>query len=156
MNLLQCVMTLMSLWSLENLWVKSSGVCRQATCTFLSSISSVEMLNSAVGQLDGSSRSHCGPFHHSVDVASVAGSIPLEIRSAGLAWDGTCLHVAEDVSFCIMVIRLPTNVLHLFDGPCIHVKTIDESVHRYVEGRYSLLEQLGQQCGCTKFQSWYC
>jgi hypothetical protein len=34
--------------------------------------------------LDGSCDSHCGPFHHNVDVASVVGSIPLEMRSAGL------------------------------------------------------------------------
>jgi hypothetical protein len=43
----------------------------------------VEVLNSFAGQLDGSSESHCGLFHHSVDDAKVVGSIPLEMRSAG-------------------------------------------------------------------------
>jgi len=123
-------MTLMSLWSLENLWEMSSGFCRNATCTFLNSNVSVGVLNSVVGQLHGSCNSHCGPFHHSVDVVSVEGSIPLEIRSAGLDCDGTCLHVAEDVSSWIVVTRLPTNVFHLLDGPCIHVKTMGESVHK--------------------------
>jgi len=40
------------------------------------------------------------------------------------------LHVAEDASSWIVATRLPTNVFHLFDGPCIHVKTKDESVHK--------------------------
>ena len=83
-NLRQYAMTLMSLWSLENLWVMSSGFCRHATCTFLTSNISVGVLNSVIGKLDGSCDRHCGPFHHSVDVASVVGSIPLEMRSVGL------------------------------------------------------------------------
>ena len=76
----------------------SSGVCRHTICAFLVSSVSVGILNSAVGQQNGSCDSHDGPFHHSVDVVSVVGSIPLEIRSAGLDCDGTCLHVAVDVS----------------------------------------------------------
>ena len=36
--------------------------------TFLISKLSVGELISVVGQLDGSCESHCGPFHHSVDV----------------------------------------------------------------------------------------
>jgi hypothetical protein len=83
-NLLQYAVTWMSLWSFENLCVISSGVCRHATWTFLTSNVSVGVLNSVVGQLDGSCKSQCGPFHHSVDVASVEGSFPLEMRSAGL------------------------------------------------------------------------
>ena len=62
----------------------SSGGCRTATCTFLISKLSVGVLTSVVGQLDGSCESHCGPFHHGVDVDNVEGSIPLEMRSAGL------------------------------------------------------------------------
>jgi len=76
--------TLMSLFNLENLCVMSSGVCRHAMCTFLISRLSVSVLISVVGQLDGSCESHCGPFHHSVDVDRILGSIPLEMRSAGL------------------------------------------------------------------------
>ena len=53
-------------------------------CTFLISRLSVGVLISVLGQLDGSCESHCGPFHHSVDVDRVVGSIPLEMRSAGL------------------------------------------------------------------------
>ena len=53
-------------------------------CTFLISKLSVGELISVVGQLDGSCESHYGPFHHIVDVDSVMGSIPLDMRSAGL------------------------------------------------------------------------
>jgi len=58
----------------------------------------VGVLTSVVGQLDGSWVSHCGHFHHSEDVNNVESSITLEMRSAGLEWDGTCLHVAAAVS----------------------------------------------------------
>jgi hypothetical protein len=44
----------------------------------------VGVLNSVADQLDGSCESHCGPFDHSVDVDSVVGSVPLDLRSAGL------------------------------------------------------------------------
>jgi len=84
MNLLQYPITLMSLLNLENLCVMSSGGCRHAMCTFLISSLFVGVLNSVVGQLDCSCESYCGPFHQSVDVDRVAGSIPLEMRSAGL------------------------------------------------------------------------
>ena len=53
-------------------------------CTFLISKYSIGELVSVVGQLDVSCESHCGPFHHSVDVDSVVGSIPLDMRSAEL------------------------------------------------------------------------
>ena len=53
---------------------------------------------SVIVQLDGSCESHSGPFHHSVDVDSVVGSIPLDIRSAEMDCVGTCLHVAAAVS----------------------------------------------------------
>jgi len=62
----------------------SSGGCSRAICTFLTSKFSVGVINSVVGQLDGSCESRCGPFHHNVDVASVEGSIPLDMRLAGL------------------------------------------------------------------------
>ena len=39
--------------------------------------------------------------------------------------------MAEDVSSWMMVIRLPTYIFHLFNEPCIHVKTMIESVHRH-------------------------
>jgi len=84
MNLLQYPITLMSLLNLENLCVMSSGGCRHATCIFLISRLSVVVLISVVGQLDDSCESHCGPFHHSVDVDSIVSSIPLEMRLAGL------------------------------------------------------------------------
>ena len=64
--------------------MNSSKVCRHAMCKFLFSSLSVGVLISVVSQLDGSCVSHCGPFHHSVDVDRVVGSIPLEMRSAGL------------------------------------------------------------------------
>jgi hypothetical protein len=82
-NLLQYAVTLMSLLSLENHCMMSSGGWT-ATCTFLISRISVGVLNSVVGQLNGSCVSHCGPFHHSVDVDNVVGSTPLEMTLAGL------------------------------------------------------------------------
>ena len=39
------------------------------------------------------------------------------------------LHVAEAVSSWMMDTLLPTNVFHLFGGPCIHVNTMEESVN---------------------------
>jgi hypothetical protein len=53
-------------------------------CTVLISSFSEGGLKSAAGQLDGSCVSHCGPFHHNVDLDNVEGSTPLETRSAGL------------------------------------------------------------------------
>ena len=64
--------------------VMSSRDCRSATCAFLIFRFSVGVLTSVAGQLDGSFVSHCGPFHHSVDVDKVAGSTPFEMRSAGM------------------------------------------------------------------------
>ena len=46
-----------------------------------------------------------------------------------MSWQ--CLQVAEAVSSCIKATLLPTNVFHLFGGPCIHVKAMEESVHRW-------------------------
>jgi hypothetical protein len=128
MNLLQYAITLMSLFSLEYLCVISSGEIT-ATCTFQISRISV-VLYSVAGHLDGSCVSHCGPFHHSVDVDNVVGSLPLDIRTAGLDLVGTCLQVAETFSSCMMATLLPTNVFHLFDGTCIYVNTMEESVHK--------------------------
>ena len=39
--------------------------------------------------------------------------------------------MAEAVSSSIKATLLPTNVFHLFSGPCIHVKAMEESVHRW-------------------------
>ena len=39
--------------------------------------------------------------------------------------------MAEAVSSCIKATLLSTNVFHLFGGPCIHVKAMEESVHRW-------------------------
>ena len=58
--------------------------------------------------------------------------------SAGLDCDGTCLHVAKAVSSWIVVTLLPTNVFHLFEGPCIHVNTMAESVHKYDSCMFTL------------------
>ena len=44
----------------------------------------VDQFISVVGKVDGSCESHCGPFHHIVDVDSEVGSIPLDMRSAEL------------------------------------------------------------------------
>jgi len=74
----------MSLFNLENACVMSSGGCRDAMRTFLISRLPVGALIYVIGKLDGSCESHCGPFHHSVDVDRVVGSIPLEMRSAEL------------------------------------------------------------------------
>ena len=98
MNRLQYAMTLSSLFNSENRCVMSSGAGRHARCTFLISRLSVGIVISVTGQLDGSCESHCGPFHQSVDVDRVNGSITLEMRPAGMNWDGTCLHVATAVS----------------------------------------------------------
>jgi len=96
MNLLQYAMSLLSLFNMENLCVMSSGGYRRVTCTFLISRLSACVLTSVVDQLDGSCESHCGPFHHSVDVDNIEGSIPLEMRTAELDSDGTYLHITED------------------------------------------------------------
>jgi len=45
---------------------------------------SLVLLTSVVGQLDGACEDLCGPFHHNVEGENVEGSIPLEMRSAGL------------------------------------------------------------------------
>ena len=39
--------------------------------------------------------------------------------------------MAEVVSSYIKATLFPTNVFHLFGGPCIHVKAMEESVHRW-------------------------
>jgi hypothetical protein len=52
------------------------------------------------------------------------------MRSVRLDWDGTCLHIAEDVSSWMMVTLLLTDVFYLFDGSCIHVSTMEEPVHK--------------------------
>ena len=83
-EILQYEITLMSLFNFENLCVISSEDCRHAMCTFKIPKLSVCVLISVVGQLDGSCESHCGPFHHSVNVDSVVGSLPLEMKSARL------------------------------------------------------------------------
>jgi hypothetical protein len=67
-----------------------------------------------------------------VNVDNVVGSTPVEIRSAGLDWVGTCLKVAEAVSSCMKATLLPTYVFHLFDGHCIHVSTMEESVYKWI------------------------
>ena len=84
MNRLQYAMTLMSLFSLENRCVMSSGVGRHARCTFLISRLSVGVVISVIGKLNGSCESQCGPFYQGVDVDIVVGSIRLEMRSPGL------------------------------------------------------------------------
>ena len=58
---------------------------RCATCKFLNSSLSVGVMISVMDQLDGSCESRCIPFHHSVDVDSVEGSIPLDMSSAAAA-----------------------------------------------------------------------
>ena len=83
MKLLQYAIIQMSLFKLEKFCV-SSAVCRHAMYTFLISSLSVGVLISDVGQLDGSCESHCGPFYLSVNVDSVVGSLPLEMKSARL------------------------------------------------------------------------
>ena len=97
---------------LKSLCVVTSRGCRNTICTFLISRLSVVVVASVVGQLDGSCDDLCGPFLHGVDVGSVEGSIPFEMRSAGLDWNGTCLHIAEEVSSWMMATLLPTDVFH--------------------------------------------
>jgi len=81
-----------------NVCVMKSGVFRPAICIFLTSSLSVCVLNSVVGQLDASCESHCGPFHHSMDVERVQCSIPLEMGSDDLDSDGPCQHEADAFS----------------------------------------------------------
>jgi len=45
---------------------------------------SVGVLKSVASQLDGFYDDLCGPLRHGVNVDSVVGSTPLEMRSAGL------------------------------------------------------------------------
>jgi len=50
------------------------------------------------GQADVSLMIQLGPFHHRVEVDRMVGSMPREMRSAGLSDYGTCRQVADDVS----------------------------------------------------------
>ena len=68
MNLLKYSITLMNLFNFKNFCVMSTGVSIHAMCTFLISSLCVEVLILVVGQLDDSCESHCGLFHHSLDV----------------------------------------------------------------------------------------
>jgi len=51
------------------------------------------------------------------------------MRSTGLDWDGTCLHITVGVSSWMMATLFPTDVFQLVNGRCIHVSTMEESVH---------------------------
>jgi hypothetical protein len=88
-------------------------------------------VNSVEGHWDGCCEIRGGPCHHNDDDDSIVGCMPLEIRSAGLDKVGTCLQIAEDVLSCIRATLFPTNVFHLVGKPFIHVRTMDESVHKY-------------------------
>ena len=90
---------------------------------------SLGMLNSALDQVNISCVDLCFPFHHSVDGGNVEGSIPLEMRSGGLDWDGICVHITEEVPFWMMASLLPTDVFQLVNGSCIHISTTEESIH---------------------------
>jgi len=98
MNHLQYPISLMNLFMLDNFCVMASPGCIHAMCTFLIASLTLGVIISVVGQLDGFCESHCCPFQHSVDVDRIVGSIPLEIRSAGLDRDGTSLHESDAVS----------------------------------------------------------
>jgi hypothetical protein len=100
------------------------------TSTFLISKLSVVGLKSVNGQSVGASLIHYGPFHHNVEFASVVVST-LETRSAGSCCVETFCHMAEEVFSCMRATLLRTKVFHLCDDPWIHVKSIDESVHKY-------------------------
>jgi hypothetical protein len=75
---------------------------------------------------------HCGPCHHKVVFCGILDSISLEIRSAGLSWDATCLQSPPFVYSCTSATWLATDVFHFVAGADSHDKTIVESVHRYM------------------------
>jgi len=89
------------------------------------------VLISVLGQLNGSSESYCGPFHQSVDVESVVGSIFLEMRSTRFDRNGTCLHEFHALSSRMLATFLPTRNFHLFGGSCIHLRTMELYVHMW-------------------------
>jgi hypothetical protein len=124
-------MTRRSLLRFENFCVKSSSSAQSAKCTFLTSQFPGGISNSRKGHADGSCVIHVGPFHHSVDVDRVVGSTSREMRSAGFCREGTCCHLADEVSCSIKATLLPTKVCHRLDGPLSQYKTINESVYKY-------------------------
>jgi len=124
-------MTRTSLVNFENLVVMSSTEVATATNDVLTSKSSVTGLKSRDGHVDESSVSHVGPCHHRLAVDNDAGSVPLEMRSAGLKTDGTCRQFALDVASWMKATRFPTNVFQRVEKSWIQVSTIDESVHMY-------------------------
>jgi len=73
-------------------------VLQRAMHALLSSTPSVGGLSSMSGQADVSLMIQLGPFHHRVEVDRMVGSMPREMRSAGLSDYGTCRQVADDVS----------------------------------------------------------
>ena len=95
---MQYAMTLVSPRNLENILVKSSTGVMTVTSDFFISSPCVVGLKSLEGQVDESWSSQSGPCCHNAAVANVVGSVPLEMRSAGLDEDGTCLHVALEVA----------------------------------------------------------
>jgi hypothetical protein len=110
MNLLQNAITRLS-WSwLENLAVMSLRGSAHITKVFFTFKFSVATLKFREGQLDASCNSQVGPCHHSMAVDSEAGSVSLDMRSAGLAEDVTCLHVASEVASWMRVTRILMNV----------------------------------------------
>ena len=93
--------------------MKSSASSVSAICTFLNSISSVELKTGMSGQADISLVIHSGPFHHSVRVERVVGSAPREMRSAGLCAVGTCRQMTDEVSVDRVGCRLCCSVCRL-------------------------------------------
>jgi len=53
------------------------------------------------------------------------------MRSGGLHWDGICLHEADAISTWMTATLFPSNIFHLFGGPCIHVSTMEKFIHSW-------------------------
>ena len=82
-----------------------------------------------LGQVEGLSCNHSGPFHHNSCSNNSEGRRPLEAQSAGLFNPSTCLHRLGGIQSMMSEIRFPTKVLKRLGLPFSQLSTIVLSVH---------------------------
>ncbi|GFY49183.1 hypothetical protein TNIN_285121 [Trichonephila inaurata madagascariensis] len=70
-------------------------------------------LDSALGQLEVSSLSQGGPYHHNMQSGKHLGSIPRDAISAGFSLEGTCLQCFVGRTSIISDVLFATKAFHL-------------------------------------------
>lgn len=99
----------------------------------LSSEGSAGLMESGTeGHSCGGERRKAGPWIHRFGVASLARVLPLVKSSAGLFTVSTYRQVCEAVRSWISETLVPTKTLYLQDSDVNQVRTVVESVQRYV------------------------